>query len=148
MGNLTSTSNVIKSEKNKGNQKEILAKIEQLLGGSDTENFSKNELNEGYLNKIQQLLQTTETNNFNAVSGNTETLHFTENNKLNMTAGTSENLFTQTENLVPVLQYNNLSETSMDGGDNEMNVNEPYYKEYRDMKNLYLLSLEIEKIKI
>ena len=84
MGNATSTNNNIQ-------ETEILSKIENILGGSDTDTMISN-------------------SNIVAVSGDTDNIDV-------LGTTSEENMFTQTENLVPVLKLSR-DENLFSGGEN------------------------------
>jgi hypothetical protein len=102
-------------------QKELLDKVNSILGGSDTETYIQNNNTQHYMNKISNLLQDTEigVNKYNAVSGDTENLSNPSGQLLN-------NSFTESENLVPLFKESN----EMNGG-SENHV--PLFKESIEM---------------
>jgi hypothetical protein len=91
MGNATSVNNNVQ-------ETEILSKIQNILGGSDTETMVSNLL---------------------AVSGDTDNLDAIDKNQVFETTS-EENMFTQTEDLVPIVKYSRDEDSnSFTGGNNE-----------------------------
>jgi hypothetical protein len=103
MGNSSSSNNLPENI----TQKELLDKVNSILGGSDTETFVQNNNAQHYMSKISNLLQDTEmgVNRYNAVSGDTENLS-------NLSGQHMNDVFTVSENLVPLFKESN----AMNGG--------------------------------
>lgn len=120
MGNSSSSNKLLENS----NHSEIINKLQNLLGGSDTETFVNNQNTQQYISSISKLLQDSEMklNQYNAVTGDTENLSNNVNTlNHNLFETTSDNdQITISENLVPELKFNTMSGGSINNTMNEI----------------------------